>query len=195
MKTNFLRKSAIAVLTLTTASFYFAQEQEESTGKDIEEVVIVGGVTDIAKDRKTPVAVSTLKEAAMVEKLGNQEFPEILNSTPSVYTTKSGGGFGDSRINIRGFSQENIAVMVNGMPVNDMESTKVYWSNWAGLSDVTSAMQVQRGLGASKLAIASVGGTINIITRAADKKKGGTVSIGIGNDGYKKALFAYNTSG
>ena len=48
MKTNFLRKSAIAVLTLTTASFYFAQEQEESTGKDIEEVVIVGGVTDIA---------------------------------------------------------------------------------------------------------------------------------------------------
>ena len=118
MKTNFLRKSAIAVLTLTTASFYFAQEQEESTGKDIEEVVIVGGVTDIAKDRKTPVAVSTLKEAAIVEKLGNQEFPEILNSTPSVYTTKSGGGFGDSRINIRGFSQENIAVMVNGMPVN-----------------------------------------------------------------------------
>ena len=193
MKTNFLRKSAIAVLTLTTASFYFAQEQEESTGKDIEEVVIVGGVTDIAKDRKTPVAVSTLKEAAIVEKLGNQEFPEILNSTPSVYTTKSGGGFGDSRINIRGFSQENIAVMVNGMPVNDMESTKVYWSNWAGVSDVTSAMQVQRGLGASKLAIASVGGTINIITRAADKKKGGTVSIGIGNDGYKKALFAYNT--
>ena len=179
MKTNFLRKSAIAVLTLTTASFYFAQEQEESTGKDIEEVVIVGGVTDIAKDRKTPVAVSTLKEAAIVEKLGNQEFPEILNSTPSVYTTKSGGGFGDSRINIRGFSQENIAVMVNGMPVNDMESTKVYWSNWAGVSDVTSAMQVQRGLGASKLAIASVGGTINIITRAADKKKGGTVSIGI----------------
>ena len=105
MKTNFLRKSAIAVLTLTTAGFYFAQEQEESTGKDIEEVVIVGGVTDIAKDRKTPVAVSTLKESAIVEKLGNQEFPEILNSTPSVYTTKSGGGFGDSRINIRGFSQ------------------------------------------------------------------------------------------
>ena len=73
MKTNFLRKSAIAVLTLTTAGFYFAQEQEESTGKDIEEVVIVGGVTDIAKDRKTPVAVSTLKESAIVEKLGNQE--------------------------------------------------------------------------------------------------------------------------
>lgn len=190
MKTNFLRKSALAVFTLTTASFYFAQETDSE--KSIDEVVLVGTV-DIAKDRKTPVAVSTIKESAIVEKLGNQEFPEILNSTPSVYATKSGGGFGDSKINIRGFGNENIAVMVNGMPVNDMEGGKVYWSNWAGISDVTSAMQVQRGLGASKLAIASVGGTINIVTRAADKKKGGNLVIGIGNDGYHKASFSYNT--
>lgn len=193
MKTNFLRKSAIAVFTMTAASFYFAQEQEQEKENTIEEVVITAGVADIAKDRKTPVAVSTIKEGAIVEKLGNQEFPEVLNSTPSVYATKSGGGFGDSSIRIRGFGNENVAVMVNGMPVNDMETGKVYWSNWAGISDVTSAMQVQRGLGASKLAIASVGGTINIVTRAADKKKGGLVSVGIGNDGYHKTQFSYNT--
>jgi iron complex outermembrane receptor protein len=57
--------------------------------------------------------------------------------------------------------------MINGMPVNDMENGWVYWSNWAGLTDVTSAIQVQRGLGSSKLAISSVGGTINVLTRAA----------------------------
>jgi outer membrane cobalamin receptor len=125
--------------------------------------------------------------------LGNQEFPEVLNTTPSVYATKSGGGFGDSKINIRGFAQENVAVMINGVPVNDMENGAVYWSNWAGLSDVTSAMQVQRGLGSSKLAIASVGGTINVVTRAADKKQGGIVSIGVANDDYLKTLFAYNS--
>lgn len=190
MKTNFLRKSALAVFTLTTASFYFAQETDSE--KSIDEVVLVGTV-DIAKDRKTPVAVSTIKESAIVEKLGNQEFPEILNSTPSVYATKSGGGFGDSKINIRGFGNENIAVMVNGMPINDMENGKVYWSNWMGMSDVTSAMQVQRGLGASKLAIASVGGTINIVTRAADKKKGGNLTLSLGTRGDYKSSFSYNT--
>ena len=192
MNINFLRKSAIAALTLTMASFYFGQEQEENVGNAIEEVVLVG-VADIAKDRKTPVAVSTIKEGAIVEKIGNQEFPEVLNSTPSVYATKAGGGFGDSRINIRGFNQRNIAMMVNGIPINDMLNGDVYWSNWTGISDVTSVVQVQRGLGASKLAIVSVGGTINILTRAADKKKGGTLTIGIGNNGYKKSLFAYNT--
>ena len=49
----------------------------------------------------------------------------------------------------RGFAQENITVMINGVPVNDMENGRVYWSNWNGLGDVTSAMQVVRGLGAS----------------------------------------------
>lgn len=183
------------MITLSTASVYYAQQTQDTIdtrSKDIEQVVITG-VADIAKDRKTPVAVSTIKAAQIVERLGNQEFPEILNTTPSVYTTKGGGGFGDGRINIRGFGNENIAVMVNGVPVNDMENGQVYWSNWAGMSDVTSAIQVQRGLGASKLAIASVGGTINILTRAADKKREGTVSLGLANDGYLKTLFAYNT--
>ncbi len=162
--------------------------------QSLEEVVVTGSaLMDIAQERKTPVAVSTIRASEIVEKLGNQEFPELLNRTPSVYATKSGGGYGDSKINLRGFSSQNIAVMVNGMPVNDMETGKVYWSNWSGIADVTSAMQVQRGLGASKLAIASIGGTINIVTKASDMPESGTVSLAIGNDGYNKELVAYNT--
>jgi hypothetical protein len=117
----------------------------------------------------------------------------MLNNTPSVYATKSGGGFGDSRVNIRGFNQNNIAVLINGVPVNDMENSAVYWSNWAGLSDVTSAMQVQRGLGSSKLAISSVGGTINVVTKSANQKEGGVYASSIGNDDYFKNQLSYNT--
>ncbi|WP_315038033.1 TonB-dependent receptor domain-containing protein [Capnocytophaga sputigena] len=159
------------------------------------EVVVTAKSTllDIAKERKTPVAVSTIQATEIVEKLGTRELPEVLNRTPSVYATKGGGGFGDSKINIRGFDTKNIAVMVNGMPVNDMEGGTVYWSNWSGLADVTSAMQVQRGLGASKLAIASVGGTINVVTRAADMSEGGTAYFSYGSSQEYKGLVAYNT--
>ena len=150
-------------------------------------------IAAIAQERKTPVAVSTIKGEQIEALVGNQEFPEILRKTPSIYVTKSGGGFGDSRINIRGFNQRNVAVMINGIPVNDMENGWVYWSNWAGLSDVTSQMQVQRGLGASKVVVPSVGGSINIITDAAKMKKGGTVSTSIGNDGYLKYGFSLST--
>jgi outer membrane receptor protein involved in Fe transport len=164
-----------------------------SNSNELSEIVVKSGVVDIAKDRKTPVAVSTIKAAEIQEKLGSQEFPEILKSTPSVYASKAGGGFGDSRISIRGFDQKNIAVMINGVPINDMENSAVFWSNWAGLSDVTSAMQVQRGLGASKLAISSVGGTINIVTKTSDMKEGGSISSSFGNDNYLKAQASYNT--
>lgn len=156
----------------------------------LEEISIIASV---AIDRKTPVAVSTVKGLVIEAKAGNQEFPEMLRSTPSVYVTKQGGGFGDSRINVRGFDQRNTAVMINGIPVNDMENGWVYWSNWAGLSDVTSSIQVQRGLSASKLAISSVGGTINIVTNAAQMKKGGSVSMSIGNDSYYKYGAVYST--
>lgn len=155
--------------------------------------VVVTGVVDLAKDRQTPVAVSTIRAAEIQEKLGNQEFPEILNTTPSIYATKQGGGFGDSRITIRGFDTQNSAVMINGIPVNDMENGAVYWSNWAGLSDVASAVQVQRGLGSSKLAVSSVGGTINVVTRSAERKEGGFVKASVGNDNYLKTVASYNT--
>ncbi len=164
-----------------------------SNSNELTEIVVKSSTVDIAKDRKTPVAVSTIKASEIQAKLGNQELPELLKSTPSVYVTKSGGGFGDSRITVRGFSQNNVAVMVNGMPVNDMENGSVYWSNWAGLSDVTSAIQIQRGLGSSKLAIASVGGTMNYVTKASDLKQGGTVGTSFGNDNFFKSNVAYNT--
>ena len=157
-----------------------------SNSNQLEEVVVKSNLIDIAKDRKTPVAVSTIRASEIQQKLGNQEFPEILKNTPSVYASKSGGGFGDSRVVIRGFDQKNIAVMINGVPVNDMENSSVYWSNWAGLSDVTSAMQVQRGLGSSKLAISSVGGTINVVTKTSDMKEGGAVATSVANNNYLK---------
>ena len=68
-------------------------------------------------------------------RLGSQDIPMILNTTPSVYTTQQGGGAGDARINVRGFNQRNVAVMINGVPQNDMENGWVYWSNWDGVGD------------------------------------------------------------
>ncbi len=156
----------------------------KASAESLEEIIITQ--TSFAIARKTPVAVSTISASFIENKLGTQEFPEILKSTPGVYATKQGGGYGDGRINLRGFSSENVAVMINGVPVNDMENGNVYWSNWAGLGDVTSAMQVQRGLGASKVAVPSIGGTVNIITKSTDAEKGGNIIMSTGNDGYQK---------
>ena len=157
------------------------------------EVIVTSGVIDVAKVRETPVAVSTISPMEIGLKVGNQEFPEVMNRTPGVYATKQGGGYGDSRISLRGFDQRNTSFLINGQPVNDMENGWVYWSNWQGLTDVASGIQIQRGLGVSRLAVPSVGGTVSIFTRAAERQRGASVSQAIGNDGYTKTSIVYNS--
>ena len=84
-------------------------------------------VADLATERKTPVAFSTIPMKKINEELASQDIPMVLNSTPGVYATQTGGGDGDARITIRGFNQRNVAVMIDGIPVNDMENGWVYW--------------------------------------------------------------------
>ena len=189
-------RNLVTLLLLFLTVGAFAQDNSEDKEviiEKLEEVVVTSGVIDVAKERETPIALSTITAQEVNLKTGNLEFPEIMNKTPGVYATKQGGGYGDSRISLRGFDQRNTSFLINGQPVNDMENGWVYWSNWAGLTDVASGIQIQRGLGASRLAVPSVGGTVSIFTKSAEKAKGGSFTQLIGNDGYLKSTIAYNT--
>lgn len=150
-------------------------------------------VADVARERETPVAFTNILPAKIQEELASQDIPMLLNSTPGVYATQQGGGDGDARINIRGFNQRNIGVMLDGIPVNDMENGWVYWSNWFGLDMVTRSIQIQRGLGASKVAIPSVGGTLNILSKGIEAKKAISLKQEVGNDGFFRTSIGLTT--
>ncbi|MFG6424156.1 MAG: TonB-dependent receptor [Paramuribaculum sp.] len=158
--------------------------------KMLSDVVIT---QSIGKTRETPVAMSTIGSGDIEFKLGGQEFMELLKTTPGVYTIRQGGGFGDAETRMRGFKSANVAMMVNGIPINDMEWGGVYQSNWAGLSDVASNIQTQRGLGATIVSTPSIGGTINITTRTIDVEKGGSLWYGMGNDAMNQIGFKVST--
>jgi iron complex outermembrane recepter protein len=163
----------------------------------LNEKVLELGALDViapkAKFRETPVAFSDVSKEELELRLGSRDLSMIFNEVPGAYASMLGGGAGDSRVSIRGFDQRNMAIMINGVPVNDMENGWVYWSNWDGMADVTSDVQVQRGLGASNLAVASVGGTINVRSSAADMNKGYGFKQEIGNDSFFKSTFRAST--
>mgnify|MGYP003325116573 FL=1 len=181
--------------TLTNGSANLGTLTMTADANTLAEVVLIGsGVVDLAEDRKTPVAVSTITAAQIQSKTaGNREFVEAIQYTPSVYVSNQAGGFGDSQVFLRGFDQVNTAFLLNGQPINGMEDGRMYWSNWSGMADVASAVQVQRGLGSSKLAISSVGGTVNIVSKSTEKKQGGFVRMMAGNDSYFKGTVSYDT--
>ena len=188
-----MKKTLFLLFAMLWSMSIYSQNEAALDSIALEEVVVSSGIIDVAKERETPIALSTITAREVQLKVGNMEFPEIMNKTPGVYATKQGGGYGDSRISLRGFDQRNTSFLINGQPVNDMENGWVYWSNWAGLTEVASGIQIQRGLGASKLAVPSVGGTVSIFTKSAERAKGGSFSQLFGNDGYSKSTIAYNT--
>ncbi len=157
---------------------------------DLEEIKIFAS---IAEKRKTPVSVTTIKAEMIEKKLGDQTYPEILKQTPGIYATRTGGGSGDARVSLRGFRQENIALLLNGIPISSVENGLVYWNNWIGLAEATKMIQVQKGLGASKVALNSLGGTINIITKSTETKKGGSIQHSMTSYGNQKTTFSFST--
>ncbi|WP_088324612.1 TonB-dependent receptor [Polaribacter tangerinus] len=181
-------------VSFTAANANLKPIQLKEDANSLDEIVVVGkGVIDLAGGRKTPVAVSTIKAEEIQKKIGTQDVTMTLVNTPSVYVAGQAGGFGDSRISVRGFAQDNTAYLLNGQPINGMEDGKMYWSNWSGINDIASAVQIQRGLGASKLAISSVGGTTNFVTKTTAKKEGGYFSSAVANNSYFKSTLFYNT--
>jgi iron complex outermembrane receptor protein len=167
--------------------------QLEVSQEALDEIVIVGsGLVDLANSRRTPIAVSTIPVTEIRDKIGTGDITTTLVNTPSIYVAGQ-SGYGDSRISVRGFDQTNTAFLLNGQPINGMEDGKMYWSNWSGLSDIASAVQIQRGLGSSKLAISSVGGTVNFVMNSTAKKEGGMFNVGVANDGYMKTTIGYDT--
>lgn len=150
-------------------------------------------IADRARERETPVAISNIDKKEIEDRLGSRDLPLVLNATPSVYATPQGGGAGDARINVRGFNQQNVAIMINGVPVNDMEWGWVYWSNWDGIADATSSIQVQRGLSAVNLATPSIGGTMNVITSPSEMKAGVTAKFEMGSGNFMKSTLSAHT--
>lgn len=143
--------------------------------------------------RETPVAFSEVSGLEIESKLASRDLPMVLASTPSVYATLGGGGAGDANMVVRGFDQKNIAVMINGVPVNDMEGKTVYWSNWAGLGDVTESAQILRGLGYTPYSVSAVGGVVNVRTKGVGSLENSyKLRAEMGSWGLSKMSVAFN---
>lgn len=191
-----IRASFIGYKSDTLEITLMAGEEDQANFELGEDAVMSNTVEVIASRaefRETPVAFSTISKQDIELKLGDRDLPMMLNETPGVYATEEGGGAGEARINVRGFNQRNISVMINGVPVNDVETGWVYWSNWQGLGEVTTSQQLQRGLGAARIANPAVGGSLNIITSPAEQDRGIDFEAEYGADQYFQSNIVANT--
>jgi len=148
-----------------------------------------------AVDRQTPVAFTNIDSKLLSERRAGQDAPLLLKNVPGFYAYSSDGvGNGEARLLIRGFSQNYVQVLINGVPTNDPESNAVYWSNWGSVSSNSSSIQIQRGAGSSLYGSGSFGGSFNILTQNPSLVKGFRLNGTIGDP--KNSLYGFSaTSG
>jgi hypothetical protein len=154
--------------------------------------ILLGESIVKAETGKTPYSFSNLTYELINEKIGSQEAVYGLQSIPNIFISPQGGGVGDLRLSIRGFSQTNIGVMIDGVPVNNPENGEVYWTNWAGMSDIISGVQVQRGLGFVPYSISSVGGNINFISMENTGSEFVKFKTEFGSDNFRKNSISFS---
>lgn len=146
---------------------------------NLDATVISARIADLST---TSVRVTDINSDKIRTKATGHSYPELMREIPGVYASPETGSFGDAKINIRGFKQENISVLLNGIPISGLTSGNMYWNNWMGLADATGSIQLQKGIGNSMVSDNSVGGTINIITTQPSSEP--YAQAGISHTGY-----------
>ncbi len=110
-------------------------------------------------------------EKKEIQTLPVTTFSNTLTYLPGVYMASSDGMGLNPQISMRGFygggEAEYLAVMVDGMPVNDVTNGLVSW-NLVPLNQIKK-VELLRGGSSALYGDAAMGGVMNIITEKADK--------------------------
>ncbi|MFY2762650.1 TonB-dependent receptor [Arenimonas sp. MALMAid1274] len=131
----------------------------------------------------TPQTITVIDKTTM-DQQGLVGLRDILTTLPGITfgAGEGGGGYGDS-INLRGFSATS-DITVDGVR-DSAQYTRTDNFNLESLELVNGANSVHSGAG-------SVGGNINLVSKAARLEEFSVLSLGAGTDSYGRATFDTN---
>ena len=148
----------------------------------------------IASEKESPVVFSNLEKQQIKDFYTTQDVPILLSELPSVLSYSwSGNGIGYNYLNLRGFDQRRISVLVNGIPQNDPEDHGVYWLDMPDLLASAGKIQIQRGAGSAFYGPPAIGGSVNIITSNFSIEPKISLFTGYGSYNTKKHSIAINS--
>lgn len=146
-------------------------------------------------DDLVPVVTTGDDESAGSTSSGDNNISGVLSASRDVYVSTASFNFGQARFRTRGYDPDNFAVLINGVPMNDLETGDVYWSSWGGLNDVFRFRDNSYGLELNTFSFGETGGATNMDIIAARQRKQLSLSYAVGNRSYKHRLMATYSTG
>ncbi len=151
------------VLAALAAVLCTSDVAAETAAAEVDSVV----VTASRYDDSVHLSHANITGAELEARLGTADIPLLLEDTPGLHAwSDAGNGIGYTYLNIRGFDQKRVGVMIDGIPLNDPEDHQVYWVDLPDFAASLEDVQVQRGITNSLGATTAIGGTVNMVTDA-----------------------------
>ena len=139
-------------------------------------------VTATRAQHNTPMTFSNLTQQELAKHNHGQDIPSLLSFMPSVtFTSDAGNGIGYTALKVRGTDPSRINFTANGIPLNDAESSQVFFVNMGDFISNVKDLQIQRGVGTSTNGSAAFGATVNLQTDAPSLKPFVTLSTAAGS--------------
>lgn len=151
--------------------------------------------THVLPEEMTGIPIMIISESDLDSDEPTQNISGLLQSSRDIYVRTAGFTFGQTRFRIRGYDSENTTVLIGGVPMNDMETGRAYWSAWGGLNDITRWQEIDFGIAPSPYTFGGVSGATNIEARASKLRAGTRFTYSSTNRAYRHRLMATHNSG
>lgn len=115
--------------------------------------------------KKAPLAFTNVSKNDIQAVNYGKDIPYLLALTPSItLTSDAGNGIGYTTLRVRGTDPSRVNITANGIPMNDAESSSLFWVNFSDFASSTQSIQIQRGVGTSTNGAGAFGATVNMQT-------------------------------
>ena len=163
MKIHFITMVLLSIATPAAVNAANENKEPVDTSKVIELQDVQ--VVSTRATRRTPMAYTNMDREQVQQLNKGKDIPYLLSMSPSVtMSSDAGTGIGYTGLHIRGTDPTRINVTANGIPINDAESSNVFWSNMPDFASSAEDIQIQRGVGTSTNGAGAFGATVNMQT-------------------------------
>ena len=183
MKRIFFKRICLPALVLLMATVGYAKPNEPQVFH-LGEVVVTGEKTTV--NLATTVTEVSMEEIAAK---GATSAAEALEFLPGVFVRY--GGKGDAQVNIRGFEQRQVKILIDGVPARENYFGTVDLSMLP--ADAISKITITKGASSVLYGSNTMGGVINIVTKKGPKTPQTLISSSFGD--YNTARYAASHGG
>jgi len=178
--------TAAVAMALTVGTVY----AQSSGTQQIEEIVVAGrqiAVAGAMTAEREPKSRAAITAEFLSRQAPGQTVLDSINLLPAVnFTNNDPFGSAGGDITLRGFDSQRVALLQDGLPLNDSGNYAIY-PNQQLESDLIERVVVNLGTtDVDSPTAAAAGGTINYITRKASSEFGARGEVGFGGDNFKR---------